>query len=405
MKKQTLFVFHWRQVLPVGTDKKGQVFAYSEHDARQQLTQRAIWPSRLIRRRLSSWQQRRHLAKPADITQLSRELATLLDAGIPIVQALHLIVENQNKAEMQLVVRHLRQRLEAGTSLTQALAQTSPLFGRFYCDLVATGEQTGQLAHAFTRLAFYREQQAQLRNKVMKAMIYPTMVVSVALGVSTYLLLFVIPKFKQIFASFDAQLPWLTRQVLALSHWVHSHALFIIAGLTVFALTHRWLAHRQPEYRYHYHRGLLKLPIIGDVLTKACIAKFARTLATTFGAGIPLISGLQSATKTMTNSYYAHQLNDASHLTATGIPLYQALKQAQCFPNLVTQMIMIGEESGTLDKMLNQVAQIYEQDVDNIVDNLGKIIEPILIVVMGTLVGGLVIAMYLPIFDLMSVLG
>ncbi|OOF19737.1 type II secretion system protein F [Salinivibrio sp. MA427] len=405
MAKQTLFVFHWRQAVPFGRHQKGQVFAYSEHDARQQLAGQAILPTRLIRRRLSSWQQRQHKAKAADITQFSRELTTLLESGIPIVQALNLIEENQVKAEMRLVVRYLRQQLEAGTSLSTALAQASPLFDRFYCDLVATGEQTGQLPLVFARLALYREKQALLRSKVMKAMIYPTIVVSVALGVSTYLLLFVIPKFKQIFDSFGAPLPWLTRQVLALSDWMTTHAPTIAAILIVLMLSHKWLQRHHPRYRYHYHRWLLKLPIIGEVLSKACIAKFSRTLATTFSAGIPLISGLKSATNILTNDYYAHGLIRVSAHTATGIPLYQALRESGRFPNMMTQMIMIGEESGALDTMLNRVAVIYEEEVDNTVDSLGKIIEPLLILVLGLLIGGLVVAMYLPIFNLMSVLG
>ncbi|OOE87900.1 type II secretion system protein F [Salinivibrio siamensis] len=404
MAKPTLFLFHWRQAAASG-EKQGQVFAYTERDARQELANQSIVPSRLIRRRLSSFQQRRHKAKAADITQFSRDLTTLLESGIPIVQALNLIALNQVKAEMRLLVRHIRQQLEAGTNLSDALAHASPLFDRFYCDLVATGEQTGQLPEIFARLTLYREKQALLRSKVIKAMIYPTIVISVALGVSAYLLVFVIPKFKHIFDSFGAELPWLTQQVLALSDIVSQHALTMTVVVAGLAAAHQLLQRKNATYRYHYDRWLLKFPVIGEVIGKACIAKFSRTLATTFSAGIPLLSGLQAATKSMTNAYYVHALNGVYQHTATGIPLYQALRDSNSFPVMVTQMVMIGEESGSLDDMLNRIAQIYGAEVDNTVDNLGKIIEPLLILVLGLLIGGLVVAMYLPIFNLMSVLG
>lgn len=278
-------------------------------------------------------------------------------------------------------------------------------FDALYVDLIQTGEQSGNLAEVFERLATYREKSEQLRAKVIKALIYPSMVILVALGVSYLMLTMVIPEFESMFKGFGAELPWFTQQILKLSHGVQAYSAgaFIASLGLVFGIK----AARKKSFvvRLKTSQLSLRFPIIGGVLAKAAIAKFSRTLATSFSAGIPILASLKTTAKTAGNVHFETAIQDVHRHTAAGMPMYIAMRNTQAFPEMVLQMVMIGEESGKLDDMLNKVATIYEFEVDNTVDNLGKILEPLIIVFLGIVVGGLVVAMYLPIFNLMSVLG
>ncbi|AKB06368.1 type II secretion system F family protein [Vibrio cholerae] len=397
--------YRWKGINSNGKKVSGQMLAISEIEVRDKLKDQHIQIKKLKKGSVSLLARLTHRVKSKDITILTRQLATMLTTGVPIVQALKLVGDNHRKAEMKSILAQITKSVEAGTPLSKAMRTASAHFDTLYVDLVETGEMSGNLPEVFERLATYREKSEQLRAKVIKALIYPSMVVLVALGVSYLMLTMVIPEFESMFKGFGAELPWFTQQVLKLSHWVQAYSLwaFIAIAAAIFGL--KALRKNSFQIRLKTSRLGLKFPIIGNVLAKASIAKFSRTLATSFAAGIPLLASLKTTAKTSGNVHFETAINEVYRDTAAGMPMYIAMRNTEAFPEMVLQMVMIGEESGQLDDMLNKVATIYEFEVDNTVDNLGKILEPLIIVFLGTVVGGLVVAMYLPIFNLMSVLG
>ncbi|ENM3887026.1 type II secretion system F family protein [Vibrio cholerae] len=397
--------YRWKGINSNGKKVSGQMLAISEIEVRDKLKDQHIQIKKLKKGSVSLLGRLTHRVKSKDITILTRQLATMLTTGVPIVQALKLVGDNHRKAEMKSILAQITKSVEAGTPLSKAMRTASAHFDTLYVDLVETGEMSGNLPEVFERLATYREKSEQLRAKVIKALIYPSMVVLVALGVSYLMLTMVIPEFESMFKGFGAELPWFTQQVLKLSHWVQAYSLwaFIAIAAAIFGL--KALRKNSFQIRLKTSRLGLKFPIIGNVLAKASIAKFSRTLATSFAAGIPILASLKTTAKTSGNVHFETAINEVYRDTAAGMPMYIAMRNTDAFPEMVLQMVMIGEESGQLDDMLNKVATIYEFEVDNTVDNLGKILEPLLIVFLGTVVGGLVVAMYLPIFNLMSVLG
>ncbi|ELY5215297.1 type II secretion system F family protein [Vibrio cholerae] len=397
--------YRWKGINSNGKKVSGQMLAISEIEVRDKLKDQHIQIKKLKKGSVSLLARLTHRVKSKDITILTRQLATMLTTGVPIVQALKLVGDNHRKAEMKSILAQITKSVEAGTPLSKAMRTASAHFDTLYVDLVETGEMSGNLPEVFERLATYREKSEQLRAKVIKALIYPSMVVLVALGVSYLMLTMVIPEFESMFKGFGAELPWFTQQVLKLSHWVQAYSLwaFIAIAAAIFGL--KALRKNSFQIRLKTSRLGLKFPIIGNVLAKASIAKFSRTLATSFAAGIPILASLKTTAKTSGNVHFETAINQVYRDTAAGMPMYIAMRNTDAFPEMVLQMVMIGEESGQLDDMLNKVATIYEFEVDNTVDNLGKILEPLIIVFLGTVVGGLVVAMYLPIFNLMSVLG
>ncbi|MDF4533663.1 type II secretion system F family protein [Vibrio parahaemolyticus] len=397
--------YRWKGINSNGKKVSGQMLAISEIEVRDKLKDQHIQIKKLKKGSVSLLARLTHRVKSKDITILTRQLATMLTTGVPIVQALKLVGDNHRKAEMKSILAQITKSVEAGTPLSKAMRTASAHFDTLYVDLVETGEMSGNLPEVFERLATYREKSEQLRAKMIKALIYPSMVVLVALGVSYLMLTMVIPEFESMFKGFGAELPWFTQQVLKLSHWVQAYSLwaFIAIAAAIFGL--KALRKNSFQIRLKTSRLGLKFPIIGNVLAKASIAKFSRTLATSFAAGIPILASLKTTAKTSGNVHFETAINEVYRDTAAGMPMYIAMRNTEAFPEMVLQMVMIGEESGQLDDMLNKVATIYEFEVDNTVDNLGKILEPLIIVFLGTVVGGLVVAMYLPIFNLMSVLG
>lgn len=400
-----LYSFKWRGITQKGRKVKGQILAYAEQEARNTLIEQRINITKIKRRSSSSWVKRRNYATNKDITLLSRQMATMLAAGVPLSNTLQLLKNSAKKAEMKQIITQIYSHIEAGSSLSQAMKASSSLFDQFYCDLVATGEQTGHLEQIFERICFYREKSENIRAKVKKAMIYPAIIFSLAALVSIGMMLFVIPTFKEIFASFNAQLPWFTQQVLNVSDAIRQYGIYILLAIVLIVIGIHLAIKKSYVLRLKASKLSLKIPIIGEILTKATIARFTRTLATTFSAGIPLLNGLSAARKTASNTHFQNILKIVHQQTAGGRPLHRSIQETGEFPDMMIQMVMIGEESGALDDMLNKVASIYEQDVDNTVDILGTIFEPIIIVILGLLIGALVIAMYLPMFNLMSVMG
>ncbi|HIF9318521.1 TPA: type II secretion system F family protein [Photobacterium damselae] len=397
--------YRWRGVNQGGKKITGVTLGFQEQEVRSQLTEQMIQVKKIKRTNPSTLDKIRNQMKSSDVTAITRQLATMIESGVPIVQALKLMASSHHKAEVRAVLTQVNTQVEAGASLSKALKSSSPLFDNFYCDLVATGEETGYLGQVFVRLATYREKSEAMRKKVIKAMIYPSMVMLTAISVTILMLVFVIPQFAAIFGSFGAELPWFTRQVLKASDFLINYGGYLAIGLLLALVLYRYSYKRSYSFRLRMARLSLRLPIIGNVVLKATIARFARTLATTFSAGIPLLTGLQSAGKTAGNLHIEETIMEAHTSAAAGMPLYLSLRQCNVFPELMLQMTMIGEESGSLDDMLNKMASLYENDVDNIVDNLGQILEPLIIIVLGVLIGGLLVAMYMPIFTLMSVIG
>ncbi|MBO1391505.1 type II secretion system F family protein [Vibrio cholerae] len=397
--------YRWKGINSNGKKVSGQMLAISEIEVRDKLKDQHIQIKKLKKGSVSLLARLTHRVKGKDITILTRQLATMLTTGVPIVQALKLVGDNHRKAEMKSILAQITKSVEAGTPLSKAMRTASAHFDTLYVDLVETGEMSGNLPEVFERLATYREKSEQLRAKVIKALIYPSMVVLVALGVSYLMLTMVIPEFESMFKGFGAELPWFTQQVLKLSHWVQAYSLWVFIAIAAAIFGLKALRKNSFQIRLKTSRLGLKFPIIGNVLAKASIAKFSRTLATSFAAGIPILASLKTTAKTSGNVHFETAINEVYRDTAAGMPMYIAMRNTDAFPEMVLQMVMIGEESGQLDDMLNKVATIYEFEVDNTVDNLGKILEPLIIVFLGTVVGGLVVAMYLPIFNLMSVLG
>ncbi|EKO3422406.1 type II secretion system F family protein [Vibrio fluvialis] len=397
--------YRWKGVNSTGKKVAGQTLAISEIEVRDKLKEQYIQVKKIKKGSVSVLTRLTNRVKTKDITILTRQLATMLTTGVPIVQALKLVGDNHRKAEMKSILAQITKGVEAGTPISKAMRTASTHFDALYVDLIQTGEQSGNLAEVFERLATYREKSEQLRAKVIKALIYPSMVILVALGVSYLMLTIVIPEFESMFKGFGAELPWFTQQILKLSHGVQAYSAgaFIASLSLVFGIK----AARKKSFvvRLKTSQLSLRFPIIGGLLAKAAIAKFSRTLATSFSAGIPILASLKTTAKTAGNVHFETAIQDVHRHTAAGMPMYIAMRNTQAFPEMVLQMVMIGEESGKLDDMLNKVATIYEFEVDNTVDNLGKILEPLIIVFLGIVVGGLVVAMYLPIFNLMSVLG
>ncbi|TXZ06790.1 type II secretion system F family protein [Vibrio mimicus] len=397
--------YRWKGINSNGKKVSGQMLALTELEVRDKLKEQHIQIKKIKKGSVSVFARITHRVKGKDITILTRQLATMLTTGVPIVQALKLVGDNHRKAEMKSILAQITKGVEAGTPLSKAMRTASTHFDTLYVDLVETGEMSGNLPEVFERLATYREKSEQLRAKVIKALIYPSMVVLVALGVSYLMLTMVIPEFESMFKGFGAELPWFTQQVLKLSHWVQAYSLWAFVAIVAMVLGLKALRKNSFQIRLKTSRLGLKFPIIGNVLAKASIAKFSRTLATSFAAGIPILASLKTTAKTSGNVHFETAINEVYRDTAAGMPMYIAMRNTEAFPEMVLQMVMIGEESGQLDDMLNKIATIYEFEVDNTVDNLGKILEPLIIVFLGTVVGGLVVAMYLPIFNLMSVLG
>ncbi len=397
--------YRWRGLNQHGQRQTGYLYANDPSQVSAELAEQKIQFLTLSERRISQLAYIRHRATHKDITQLTQQIATLLATGIALVPALKLVQASHSKAELRSILFRLIAELEAGNTIKHALQQASPWFDDFYLQLVSSGELTGQLAQAFARIGDYREKTQQLKAKIIKALIYPASICTVASGVCYLMLTLVIPEFERMFTSFGATLPWFTRQIVELSHLLQRYSPIGVISLIGIGLALRFTLRQSIAAQRRLSRWSLTLPIFGVLLSKAALAKFSRTLAISCQAGVPILAALGNATATTKNHYYRHLLEQIHLQIAQGSALSLAMKNTQAFPELMMQMLMIGEESGQLDTMLHKIATLYETEVDQQTDNLGQLFEPLLITVIGTLIGALVVAMYLPLFNLMSVLG
>jgi type IV pilus assembly protein PilC len=395
------FPFLWEGKDKKGNRVKGRGLAKDELELRADLRRQGIAVNRIKKERSFKGKGK---VKPEDIAIFSRQLATMLTAGIPMVQAFEIIGVGNDKPAMQKLVLSIKQDIETGNALNQALAKHPLYFDDLYVNLVEAGEHAGALETVLEKIATYKEKTEALKKKIKKALFYPAAVLAVAVIVTVILLLFVIPQFESLFKGFGADLPAFTAFVIGLSRWMQDNGwmLLIIFGAATF--TFGYFYKRSRPMRQFIDRMSLQVPVIGPILKKAAIARFARTLATMFGAGVPLVEAMKSVSGATGNIVYQDAVLRMRDEISTGMRMQRSMENTGLFPNMVVQMIAVGEESGSLDEMAGKVADFYEADVDAAVDGLSSLLEPLIMVILGTLVGGLVIAMYLPIFKLGAVI-
>lgn len=402
VEKQKLFTFNWE-----GTDKKGKrsqgvTEAISVAYVNAMLRRQGINPTK-VRKQTKSLFQKKKKITPKDISVFTRQFATMVQSGIPIVQGLEIVSKGHENPSVQALLTTVKQDIESGTNLSTALAKHKLYFDNLYCNLVAAGEQAGILDTILEKVATYKEKIEAIKGKIKSALFYPAAVIVVAFIVTAILLIFVIPQFESMFKGFGAELPALTQMVINLSHFMRDfwYIIFGALGGTVafVAYTYR----RSDNLQFTVDRLTLRAPVVGEIVKKATIARYARTLGTMFAAGVPLVESLDSVAGAAGNRVYYNGIMAIKNEVTTGTHLRIAMEHTGLFPNMVVQMVAIGEESGELDKMLGKVADFYEAEVDDAVDALSSLIEPMIMAFLGIVVGGLVIAMYLPIFKLASV--
>lgn len=392
-------LFAWEGKDKTGRNVRGELRAATLAAAGAQLRRQGVSMPRV--RRKFGWRKRRITDK--DLVLFTRQFATMLKAGLPLLQAFDIVARGHANPAVSRLVHDIRADVETGTSLSQAFHRYPQYFDGLFCHLVAAGEQAGMLEPVLSRLATYREKSLALRGKVRSAMFYPAAVLAVAVAVTAVLMVWVVPEFKIVFDDFGVELPLPTLLVMALSEFLVDWAPVI----AVAAVGGSWILYRawrrSVPMQAATDRLLLRLPLLGAILTKAIVARWSGTLATMFAAGVPLVESLDSVGGAAGNAVYHEATRRIGSAVRNGTSLATAMQQSQVFPTMAVQMVAIGEESGALDDMLRKVAEFYETEVDAAVASLSSLLEPVIMVVLGTLIGGLVIAMYLPIFQLGSV--
>jgi len=394
--------FLWEGTDRNGKKIKGKSLAKDETQVRADLRRQGVMPTRIKKQSKSLFSGGGKIVS-GDISIFSRQLATMLAAGIPLVQAFEIVGNGHENAAMQKLILSIKSDVEGGSSLAEALSKQPLYFDDLFVNLVESGEQAGALESLLDKIATYKEKTEAIKKKIKKALTYPAAVLVVALVVTTILLIFVIPSFEDLFQGFGADLPSFTRMVIDLSFFVRTNGFYIVVIVSGLVSTFLYFQKRSRPFRHFLDRMMLKAPIIGPILQKAAIARYSRTLSTMFAAGVPLVEALESVAGATGNIVYETGVLQMRDEVATGQRLQVAMENTDLFPNMVIQMIAVGEESGSLDEMSGKVADFYEADVDDAVDNLSSLLEPMIMAILGVLVGGLVVAMYLPIFKLGAV--
>ncbi|WP_423357052.1 type II secretion system F family protein [Pseudomonas citronellolis] len=390
-----------------GTDRKGgkvkgELSGANVALVKAQLRKQGINPTK-VRKKSISLSGKGKKIKPMDIALFTRQMATMMGSGVPLLQSFDIIADGFDKPSMKRLVEDIKQEVSAGNSLANSLRKKPLYFDDLYCNLVDAGEQSGALETLLDRVATYKEKTESLKAKIKKAMTYPIAVIVVAVIVSAILLIKVVPQFQSVFSNFGAELPAFTQMVIGLSEMLQEWWFIILIALFGLAFALREAHRRSENFRDSVDRGILKLPIIGGIIYKSAVARYARTLSTTFAAGVPLVEALDSVSGATGNVVFRNAVAKIKQDVSSGTQLNFSMRTTGVFPSMAVQMAAIGEESGSLDSMLDKVASYYEEEVDNAVDNLTTLMEPMIMAVLGVLVGGLIIAMYLPIFQLGSV--
>jgi type IV pilus assembly protein PilC len=397
-------LFTWSGKDQNGRQSKGEIHASSQAMARAQLRRQGINPKSVRKKPKPLFGGAGKPIKAADIAIFTRQMATMIKAGVPLVQSFEIVAEGAEKPKMRELVTELKNDVAAGSGLAPSLAKHPRHFDDLFCSLIGSGEDSGTLEVMLDRVATYKEKTEQLKAKIKKALTYPTAVVGVAVIVTAILLIKVVPVFAETFRNFGSELPAFTLFVMRISDFVQAWWFIILVAMIALALLVREAKLRNVKFAEFLDKTYLKLPVVGGIVHDAVIARFSRTLATTFAAGVPLVDALESTAGAAGNSVYAKAIRQIKNDVTSGTTLYDATKSTGLFPTMLLQMISIGEESGSLDEMLDKVANHYEEAVDNAVDSLSSLLEPLIMSILGVLVGGLMIAMYLPIFMLGSVI-
>jgi type IV pilus assembly protein PilC len=397
-------IFTWSGTDRTGRATKGEIHASTMALAKAQLRRQGISPKSVRKKAKPLFGGKGKAIKPADIAVFTRQLATMMKAGVPLVQSFDIVAEGAEKPRMRELITGIRNDVASGSGLAPSLAKHPRHFDDLFCSLVGSGEDSGTLEVMLDRVATYKEKTEQLKAKIRKALTYPTAVVVVAIIVTGILLIRVVPVFAETFRNFGSDLPAFTLFVLKISEFVQSWWFIILLGLLAAFFAFREAKLRSVPFAEFLDRTALRLPVVGMIVHDSVVARFSRTLATTFAAGVPLVDALESTAGAAGNSVYAKAIRQIRDDVTTGTTLHEATRSTGLFPTMLLQMISIGEESGSLDEMLDKVATHYEESVDNMVDSLSSLMEPIIMSILGVLVGGLMIAMYLPIFMLGSVI-
>ncbi|MEO1750897.1 type II secretion system F family protein [Thiofaba sp. EF100] len=395
--------FVWEGKDKTGRRIQGEVLAISEMQARNILRQQGTLPLKIKKKPKPLIGGKGKKIKPAHIAAFTRQLATMLQAGMPLLQGLEIIAQSAELPAMAKLVNEIKDDVAGGISLGNALARHPLYFDKLYVSLVKAGEDAGALEAILERIAVYKEKTESLKKKIKKALFYPAAVLVVAFIVTAILLIFVIPQFKDLFSSFGADLPAFTLMVIGLSEIFQQYWWVIFGSIGVAIYAFFFFKKRSQAFNQALDRLVLRLPLVGPLTHKAAIARFARTLSTMFAAGVPLVEAMSSVAGATGNHVYEKAVLEMRDMTAQGQQMRISMQQSGLFPMMVVQMVGIGEETGELDKMLSKVADIYEEEVDNMVSALSSLMEPMIMAFLGVVVGGLVIAMYLPIFKLGSV--
>ncbi len=391
--------FNWQAYTAQGELLRGEMLAYSDLEVRARLRKQQLTPKE-IRLAPFQWLTIGQRITSKSLAIFSRQLSTMMGAGVALVQSLEMIARSHDNPRMRHLVETLQNDLENGATFSESLAKHPHYFNNLYVNLVAAGERSGTLELLLAKLAEYQEKHEALKAKVRKALVYPSAVVGVALVVMFILLYFVIPEFAILFQGFNAQLPTLTQQVINVANFLQANILSLSLGALLSVIGFIQSMRRSSFFRHRMERWSLQIPIVGQIQHKAAIARYARTMATLFAAGVPILEALDSVGRAAGNILYETAILGMREPISGGQHLQTAMTQAKIFPNMATQMIAIGEESGQLDTMCLKVAEYYEAEVDGLVENLSTLLEPLIIVVLGIIIGGLVLAMYLPIFNL-----
>ena len=396
-------IFSWSGKDKTGKKVKGDIKAKSQTIARSELRRQNIIVNRIAKKRKPLLSQGKKISAQ-DISLFSRQLATMMESGVPMVQSFEIIEGGQKNPNMSKLIGKVKNDIQSGLSLSESLSKHPLHFDELYCNLVAAGEKAGVLDELLDTIATYKERTEEIKGKIKKAMYYPAAVIVVAFGVSALLLLKVVPQFEEMFKSFGADLPALTQMVVRASEALQESFFFYLMIFVGTIVAFVMLKKRSIKFAHALDRLSLKLPIIGNILNNAAIARFARTLSTTFAAGVPLVEGLDTVAGAVGNIVYTTAVHKIKEDVSTGHQLQMAMQQVGVFPHMVVSMASIGEESGNLDTMLAKVADYYEQEVANDVDAMSSLIEPLVMVLIGGIVGVMIVAMYLPIFKMAAVM-
>ena len=401
-KQAKISDFIWEGTDRRGNKVKGESRGVNMMAVKAELRKQGVTPGK-VRKKAAPLFQSKGKVEPKDISIFMRQLATMMSAGVPLVQAFEIVGRGHENPAMQELILGVKSDVEGGNSMAASFKKRPLVFDDLVCSLIEAGEQAGILEDLLDKIATYKEKSEAIKGKIKKALFYPTAVVVVAMVVSAILLIFVVPSFADLFSNFGAELPAFTQMVINLSDLLQEKGLLVLGILMAIGYSFSYTKKRSRKFRHFLDKMSLKIPVMGGILRKAAIARFARTLSTMFAAGVPLVDAMTSVAGATGNILYADATLQIRDDVATGVQLQLAMKQTNLFPNMVVQMVAIGEESGAIDAMLSKVADFFEEEVDNAVDALSSLLEPLIMAFLGVVVGGLVIAMYLPIFKMGAV--